>query len=597
MPIIQLRHFKKLGYAATTKRSLPTLPLDIGTTAKTAAVITFRPMASGRPDQVRKDMHACVRLTDLPDTDLVFYGIQTDSPLAPLLIWDAAHQLAVGRAVTFLGDFAESTYLEREYFRGSFVVERKDAQGAVLRKIAMLPVEKEAGLDRWTFGIPVGPDDATLLNVTVKRILELDVPEKEIVLCGRPGANFKYWDKVRIVGEDITAPPVKICAKKNRLAQEAKYENLCIIHDRVFLPYRFYSAVKKFGDHFPLTAFQSIFFDDLYNLVPRRYSDFGTAPKVAAQATLGLMRDNDTSKANPYAPTVFPITEGAGFFAGNALRHSESHYPTGSLYLCKRSVWLQCPQDETLFWTEFEDLEQANRAAKMGIPSRVNPHGFTQSLISRPLLSLAGATHYEMLNGGFKPYRAPLEALPLPRKPLIKMTESQGQQNLIRFAHKYVPSHVALPISAGSTLTSRVRLKTIIQILHAVRVPFRNNAIRTMLNDYEKLLVGDQLPYAWVESAVDRCLIQGDDIKKFLAGSDSQFLNQISQRPDRSIFAKSLTDYLPRRSISLYFGSLLSAIVITLLKRKLFFFEAGFISLYRDIIQNTPFKNYASEES
>ena len=31
------------------------------------------------------------------------------------------------------------------------------------------------------------------------RILELDVPRKEILLCGRPASNFKYWDQVRIV--------------------------------------------------------------------------------------------------------------------------------------------------------------------------------------------------------------------------------------------------------------------------------------------------------------------------------------------------------------------------------------------------------------
>lgn len=595
MPIIQLRHFKKLGYAATTKRSLPTLPLDIAAAAKNAALITFRPMESGRPDQVRKDMHACMRLTNLPDMDLVFYGVQSDSPLAPLLIWDAAHQLTVGRAISFQGDFVGSTYLEREYFRESFVVEKKDVNGTVLRKTALLPAEKDAGLDRWSFGIPVGPDDATLLNATVKRILELDVPTKEILLCGRPGANFKYWDKVRIVGEDIAAPPVKICAKKNRLAQEARYENLCIIHDRVFLPRSFYKAVQKFGDHYPLVAFQSMFFDDLYNFVPRRYSDFGTAPKVAAQATLGLMRDNDAQNANPYAPAVFPITEGAGFYAASALRHSEAHYPTGSLYLCKRSTWLLCPQDENLFWTEFEDLEHAARAASKGIPSQINAFAITQSLISRPLLSLSGALHYQTMNGGYKPYRPPFEALPIPRKPLIKATELQGQQNLVRFAQKYVPAHVPLQISAGSTLNARTRLKTVVQILHASKVPIKNSAIRAFLADYEKLLVVDQLPYSWTERAVDKFLSTGSDVKKFLASSDSQFLNQASQRPNTAVFAQTLCDYLPNKNLLIYMGSFISACTLSFQHRKAFFLPGGVFQIFKKIIETTPFKEYAKE--
>jgi hypothetical protein len=541
-------------------------------------------------------MHACMRLTDLPDSDLVFYGVESDSPLAPLLFWDAAHSLSLGRSITVMGDVVEASYLERDYFRGSFVVEQKDVQGTVLRKIAALPAEQDTGLERWTFGIPVGPDDATLLNVTVKRILELDVPEKEIILCGRPGANFKYWDNVRIVGEDITAPPVRICAKKNRLAQEAAYENLCIIHDRVFLPLSFYKAVRKFGDRFPFVAFQSLFFDDLYNAVPRRYSDFGAAPKVAAQAILGLMRNNDAKTANPYAPAVFPVTEGAGFYAGNALRHSESNYPTGSLYLCKRAIWLRCPQDENLFWTEFEDLEHSARAAAMGIPSRINPHAVTQSLISRPLLSLSGALHYQTANGGYKPYRPLLEALPFPRKPLIKVTEMQGQHNLVSFARKYAPTDMAPRISAGATLNSHERLKTVIQILHGAKVPIRNNALRTFMTDYEKLIVADQLPYAWIEKAIDQFLSTGDDVKKFLAGSESQFLNQISQRPNRSVFAKTLRDYLPKRRVSLYLGSLVSALALGFQNRKAFFLPDGFVARYRSIIETTPFEEYASEE-
>jgi hypothetical protein len=75
--------------------------------------------------------------------------------------------------------------------------------------------------------IPTGPEDATLLNVAVKRILELNIQEKEILLCGRPGENFKYWDHVRIVGEDISAPPSKF-HEKEPTCSRGTYENLCM---------------------------------------------------------------------------------------------------------------------------------------------------------------------------------------------------------------------------------------------------------------------------------------------------------------------------------------------------------------------------------
>ncbi|MFH7439462.1 hypothetical protein RA269_28935, partial [Pseudomonas syringae pv. tagetis] len=81
--------------------------------------------------------------------------------------------------------------------------------------------ESNDDLDSWTFGITVGPGDATVINAAVKRILEIDILHKELLLCGTPGSNFAYFDKVGIVGEDITAPPVQIGKKKNRLALEA----------------------------------------------------------------------------------------------------------------------------------------------------------------------------------------------------------------------------------------------------------------------------------------------------------------------------------------------------------------------------------------
>jgi hypothetical protein len=195
----------------------------------------------------------------------------------------------VGGSIRFIDDPVDTFQLERKYFIDAFRCIERKADSAHFVKEAALPAEA-GSLDEWTFGIPVGPEDATLLNVCVKRILELDVPKKEILLCGRPADNFRYWDHVRVVGEDITAPPVQICRKKNRIAQEARYENLCIIHDRVFLPHNFHEAVQRFGGAFPLTGFQSLYFDDKWNLAPRRYSDFGVSLRLATQTSEGLSR-------------------------------------------------------------------------------------------------------------------------------------------------------------------------------------------------------------------------------------------------------------------------------------------------------------------
>jgi hypothetical protein len=595
MAIIQLKHYRKLSYGGSGKNSLMPLPENILAMADAFSIVTFRPLEKKQKITVFKNMHAAKRLDNLPDTDLVFYSIESDSPLAPLLFWDAVHFMAVGRSITIAGDSVKQNYLLRAYFQGSLKIEKQDSESLVLRKVAPLPAEKDAGKNAWTFGIPVGPEDATLLNVAVRRILELDLPHKEILLCGRPGENFQYWDQVRIVGEDITAPPVQICAKKNRLAQEASHENLCILHDRVFLPKQFAQAVKKFGEFYPLTTFQSLYFDDKYNFIPRRYSDFGTSPKIGAMSTLGVMRNNDVTATSPFSPSVLSFTDNVGFFSGNPLRYSPSHYPTGSLYIVKRSVWLMCPQDENLLWTEFEDLDQARRAEVMGIPSRINPHAITQSLIARPLLTTHGAVFYESQNGALEKYRPTLESFPIPRKPLIKLLHGKMQSNLEYFSNKYVPEALACPLSSSASMNTMARLKALVQTTHRMKVPIQRKALISMISDYEKLLVMDQLPYAWRERLLMQFLEHGNGAIKNLVSQSDQLVNHASQRPKKAVFAKTFLDYLPKKGIILYLGILISSCLLLMKNKKIIYFPGGFIGGFKCIADSTPFSYYAEK--
>jgi hypothetical protein len=477
---LRLQYRSKMGYVSA--KYLPRIPDRLLGEAGEDLVISLRKAESLRPDLLLKRVSAITRLDPGMARTVSFVGVHADSALAPLWIWDVAHALPVGGSIRFIDDPVDTFQLERKYFIDAFRCIERKADSAHFVKEAALPAEA-GSLDEWTFGIPVGPEDATLLNVCVKRILELDVPKKEILLCGRPADNFRYWDHVRVVGEDITAPPVQICRKKNRIAQEARYENLCIIHDRVFLPHNFHEAVQRFGGAFPLTGFQSLYFDDKWNLAPRRYSDFGVSLRLATQTSEGLSR-SETLQTTRYAASVFPRIETAGFLFANAHRLSRNTYPTGSLYLVKRSVWQSCPQDENLHWIEFEDVEHGERAASMGIPSRVNPYGLTQSMISRPILSVLGAAHVETSNGMRALYRSPLMGGPWPRKPLIKKTKAQAVADMARFVKTWVPNGDigALPAVA---IDSRTRLRTTAIAVNAVMLPLRRDVIERFIGDYE----------------------------------------------------------------------------------------------------------------
>ncbi|GKR23696.1 hypothetical protein [Aeromonas caviae] len=589
--LIQLTHLKALRYPKLTKRTAPPLPESVVDMARLGTtVVTFRPLATGKPDRTVKNVSAIERFSWISAQSLVVYGLESDSPLAPLILWDLAHAAPVGSTITLMGDHGPHSYLQRSYYAAALPLVYQNGDVRTFNKTAPLPAEADSGLDAWTFGIPVGPEDATLLNTTVKRILELDVPRKEILLCGRPGANFAYFDHVRIVGEDITAPPVQICAKKNRLAQEASHPNLCIIHDRVFLPRDFYRAVTSFGDHYPLTTFQSLFFDDRFNLVPRRYSDMGVSFKAKTSATKGIMRDNDAAAPNIFAPGVLPVTELSGFYAANVRRYVPTMYPTGSMYLCKRSVWLAQPQNENLHWIEFEDLEHAFRAADAGVPSRTNPFAITQSLISRPLLSRVGGSFLEPISGPPALIRPWTEALPVPRKPAIKATHAQALANLQKFADKYLSPDAPYAIPVSATFRSADRVKAILSILSRVEVPVSERAIRELVKDYDRWVIMDQLPFSQVEHICHRLLVDRASLVSVLAVENDILVNHIAARPKKGTFATSLSDYLPSRSPLVVAGSLFSGLCLFLRRKRVLYLKGGPLAYARAILNTTPYK-------
>lgn len=593
MPIVQLVHSTQLGYASASQ--LPFLPSEIEELRNNATIISFRPVRKNKPDLIKKNFHACERLIDISGENLIFFGVESDSPLAPLILWDAAHSLPVGGTIFLAGDSLDKSYLERSYYNGSLVVARKDSLGTLLQKVKILPAEINSGLNRWSFCIPTGPEDSTLLNVTVKRILELDIQDKEILLCGRPGKNFSYWDKVRIVGEDIVAPPVQISRKKNRLAEEARYENLCILHDRVFLPRDFHQAINNFGDNFPISTFQSLYFDDHWNTIPRRYSDVGKMMSSLANKPLGLSRSSN-SELSHFAPSVLAELEEAGFLYSNALRYErERYYATGSLYLAKRSVWLKCPQDEAIAWAEFEDIEHAYRASLMGIPNRVNPYGLTQSMINRPILSIGGRVTYEDANGLAKQ----TSNLPwlsfLSLKPLIKLssTEAYRRQNL--FAKKYVTDKTWL-LTEQKDPNSSTWITNIGRLVLEASFPFRQQSVREFINDYERWLLLDQLPYSRKKYFEEQLFLHSKRAKTNLFEQSVELVNLIAQRPGGYWFYNSLKDYLPKRCLKLHIGSFLSALYLWRNCGRVVFSPKGIWGNYRAILNSTPFDTYAEDE-
>jgi len=581
-----LKHHKSLGYLLT--HELSELPVNLQLPYECSNLITFRATPNAKPSEVIENLHAAKRpISIFGEGSYCFFALQSDSPLAPLLLWDAAHFLAIGQKLTVIEDTMMPCYLDRDYFKAGLVAVSRTPTDVTYEKVAKLPAEGDDDLDSWTFGIPVGPEDATVLNAVVKRILEIDIPNKEIILCGTPGKNFAYFDQVRIVGEDITVPPVQICKKKNRLATEAKYNNLVILHDRVFLPKHFGEMVRRYGPRYPLMTLQSMFFDNRVSMHPRRYSDYGLAMKEIAQGLQGLHRASGASVS--IAPSIFTEIERTGFCFGSPMRFTkDKSYPTGSLYVCRKEVWNAYPLDEALFWVEFEDIEQGIRAGKAGVPTRINPFGITQSVTSRALLGVRSPV--ERANGKLG-HTGPDPFSLLTKKPLFKLSTASALGKLRTFVNKYVASHDGFSIPTGAKEMPAQKWVELVNLV-VQQSTFDNNidSVREFIADYEKFVLLDQLPNTQKEVITRQFLLDPAAAKQSLITSSSEIRNMLYQRPYQSWFYQSLGDYFHHNWLSLP-GIVISALRVYVNNGKIFYFESLWAAV-KAIYNSTPFESY-----
>lgn len=581
-----LKHHKSLGYLKT--RELVDLPADLDLPASTSNLITFRASTKLKAAEVIKNLHAAMRPTSMFGAgSYAFYGVQSDSPLAPLLLWDAAHFLLVGQRLTVIEDSPMASYLDREYFRSGLVAVERTPTKIVYEKVAKLPAEGDDDLDSWTFGIPVGPEDATVLNAVVKRILEIDIPNKEIILCGTPGKNFAYFDQVRIVGEDITAPPVQICKKKNRLAQEATYNNLVILHDRVFLPKHFGEMVRRFGPRYPLMTLQSMFFDNRVSMHPRRYSDYFLLKAEISKGLQGLHKSSNESVS--IATSLHSEIEMTGFCIANPMRfNKDMSYPSGSLYVCRKDVWNAFSLDDSLSWLEFEDVEHGIRLCKAGIPTRVNPFGITQSITSRAIFGHRANIEYHNGKIGLSgPYLLSI----LQKKPLINSSVQLAMTKLRNFANKYVSNHEAFSIPTGfRQISPRSWIELIHCIIQESSFSLDIESVRNFISDYEKMVLLEQLPYSGKQWLIEQFLIDPIDAKRSLIIHSAEIRFMLYQRPLQTWFYKNMGDYFHHNYLSLP-GVLISAVQAYIVNGKVFYFES-LPAAVKAIYNSTPFSSY-----
>jgi hypothetical protein len=182
----------------------------------------------------------------------------------------------------------------------------------------------------WTFGIITVYEDKDRLLEIVNSIRALGVPEYEIMFVG--GGDSSGIDGADIVKIDFdeSVKPRWITRKKNILVQNAKYENIVLMHDYHIFDPKWYDEFKKFGTAWDICSCPQYLINGARNPM-----DWSLWDKPGHGRAWSLSYDD--------------------------WKQTEYMYISGGFFMVKKHVMLEEPLDESRGWNEEEDVEWSMR--------------------------------------------------------------------------------------------------------------------------------------------------------------------------------------------------------------------------------------------
>ncbi len=218
-----------------------------------------RPLA-GDVEEVDRVVDAFFSLRDLGFEDrasTLTVGVRA-SRFALIVFWEAFHLLRPGGLWIDVDEtermgkslIGAPDVLERRYFAHALDKIAQERVGRVTatlyRKVRPSLVSSGLGDPGWTFGILTSGPSPHACRM-VEEIRSLALPGYEILLCGPEPGPLPDDPRVRRIDLDRPEPRGWITRKKNLIAEQARHENLCLLHDRFRLPPNFVEAVTKLG--------------------------------------------------------------------------------------------------------------------------------------------------------------------------------------------------------------------------------------------------------------------------------------------------------------------------------------------------------------
>ena len=208
------------------------------------------------------------------------------------------------------------------------------------KKVASV-ISNADSISKWTFGIITNGKDFDLVGRLVHSIEKQDIPDYEIIICG-PKYSSENKNVVNIgdvISEDSRAP---ICVKKNRIVDNASFENVAIFHARYELPEGWFEGMKAFGNLFE------------FLILPSRTNSDG-------------LRINDWSIFRKKFMAIYLL---------KYTYYNEDWYAQGGVIIAKRSILKDVPLSQYLHWDELEDVQFSRELKLKGYTVHVDKNNY-----------------------------------------------------------------------------------------------------------------------------------------------------------------------------------------------------------------------------
>ena len=115
--------------------------------------------------------------------------------------------------------------------------------------VSTLPEDDQIG--SWSFGIVSDGRKNDRILAIINQIKQFSIPNFEVVICGpSPASDLPSFVKVLVDSDLYFDSRIPISKKKNRIIDNAKYNNLVLFHDRFSFPEDWYVNILKQGNYF-----------------------------------------------------------------------------------------------------------------------------------------------------------------------------------------------------------------------------------------------------------------------------------------------------------------------------------------------------------